>query len=227
MMIHPATADAEPDIAALRDAAAGWLFFHDLFRFPTDAQWTWLLQPAIAAAWNLLATHLDAGAPLALPLPDSRSEYEETFLSTFEVGLPVPLCPLSEAYWCRSQPTPKVLHENMLFYRQFGLVLRPAAVETADHLRHQSEFMHYLYRQEAEWRGQPERTAMAESCARGRSDFLARHLLTWLPPAAAQLRQRRPATWPTHWLALLAAFAAQPGRTEAVPGSADSSMPGR
>ncbi len=207
-MTSTPVANAESDIAALRETAAGWLFFHDLFRFPTDAQWAWLHDPSMAAAWNLLATHLKAEVPNEMPLPDTRPIYEQTFLSTFEVGMPAPLCPLIESHWHRSEPAPKVLYENILFYKQFGLQLRAGANETADHLCHQSEFIYYLCLRESEWRQDQGRSAMADSCARGRADFLARHLMTWLPLADDHLRKTCPGVWTAHWLTLLTCFAA-------------------
>ena len=121
--------------------------------------------------------------------------------------MPAPECPLIESHWHRELPAPKVLYENILFYKQFGLNLRASANETADHLRHQSEFLHYLCRQEAEWRLDPERSTLAEICAQGRRDFLARHVLTWLPRAEDRLRQNCPGGWPAHWLTLLTCFA--------------------
>lgn len=193
------------DTIELCETAAAWMFFHNLFRLPSDVQWDWLRGPEVAAAWNLIATRVGT-MPEQLPLPEHRQEYEETFLSVFEVGLPAPLCPLIESHWHRAEPAPKVLHENVLFYKQFGLQLRSAAAEQADHLRCQSEFMYYLSSQELDWRRNRERAAMAESCAQGRNDFLARHVLTWLPEADNYLSKICPNTWQVQWLSMLASF---------------------
>lgn len=205
MMITNHTPAAAIDDVVLCETAAAWMLFHNLFRVPSDVQWAWLRGPDVAAAWNLIATRVGT-TPDQLPLPENRQEYEQTFLSVFEVGLPAPLCPLIESHWHRAKPAPKVLHENILFYKQFGLQLRSTAAEQADHLRYQSEFMHYLCLREFEWRQDHERVAMADSCAQGRGDFLMRHVLTWLPNADNHLRKTCPDTWQAQWLMLLAGF---------------------
>jgi len=137
-----------------------------------------------------------------LPLPVSYEEYAEDYISTFEVGLPAPPCPLIESHWNKRDPVPKVLHENMLFYKQFGLELRSSSNETADHLRHQLEFMHHLCRTEAEAiaTGQVE---YVDQYARARTDYTNRHLRFWIPLAHAAIDAIKPELWCTKWMDLL------------------------
>ncbi len=184
----------------LAEAAAGWAFLHDLFRFPSPEQWSWLHEKRVNLAWQALAGASDEPLPAELPLPGSLEQYREDFIASFEVGVPEPPCPLIESHWNQREPVPRVLHENILFYKQFGLSLKLAANETADHLRHQLEFMHYLCRMEAE---SPEAEL---GIALGRRDFLERHLAYWTPKAASKLAEQRPGAWTAHWIALVAGY---------------------
>ena len=189
---------------SLVEAAAGWVFLHDLFRFPDAAQWEWLHEERVGLAWRVLSRPLNEALLPEIPLPESFDQYREEFIATFEVGMPEPPCPLIESYWNKREPVPKVLHENILFYKQFGLSLKMSANETADHLRHQLEFMHYLCRVEAERLGAGARGDAG--CAAARRDFLARHLADWTTAAAARLAERHGECWTSPWMVLLAAY---------------------
>ncbi|MBM3497518.1 MAG: hypothetical protein FJX74_02500 [Armatimonadetes bacterium] len=194
-------------IAELREQAAQWRFLHDLFRFPDARQWAWLNEPWVAEAWRRLASTAAKPHPLDLPRPGEPSEYEQAFIAAFEVGLPDPPCPLIESHWNRTGPAPEVLHENLLFFRRFGLELRSSANEPADHLRHQLEFLCYLCGLEADLRGADDADRAAQ-IALGREEFLDRHVRCWLPPAAAVLRRMAPDEWPAQWMSLLAELVA-------------------
>jgi len=191
-------------VESLAEAAAGWVFLHRLFRFPSLAQWEWLHEDRVSLAWHLLASEVDATLAGELPLPESLDWYREEFIAAFEVGMPEPPCPLIESHWNKREPVPRVLHENILYHKQFGLSLKTSANESADHLRHQLEFIHYLCHVEA---GQAAAGRVPdEGYAASRRDFLARHLLSWVPAAAVSLAERQPDQWPAAWMTMLAGW---------------------
>ncbi|MFH0794201.1 MAG: molecular chaperone TorD family protein [bacterium] len=185
----------------LLEAAARWTFFHDLLRPPGKEQWAWLREPRVQTAWALLAA--EVGLPETLPLPICFEAFEQEYLNAFEVGAPEPLCPLIESHWNKRDPVPRILHENILFYKQFGLELKSTSNETADHLRHQLGFLAYLCRREADALAIPESAATAEQFAAARHDFLTRHTAYWLPLAAARINREAPDSWAACWLSLL------------------------
>jgi DMSO reductase family type II enzyme chaperone len=183
-------------VRGLEDEAAMWKVLHDLFRLPTEPQWRWLHEQPTQRAFALLANGPE------LRLPDTYAEYEQEYLAAFEVGLPHPPAPLIESHWRRSDPPPRVLHQNLLFYRRFGLDLRRPSAENADHLRCQLELMCHLCR--LELRATADAKAdEASQLARARTDFSERHLASWIPQAAAALEREAPESWPSRWLALL------------------------
>ncbi len=204
----PTSENPELMAAEVLEEAAGWAYLHDLFRKPSPEQWEWLRSEPAQAAWRILAGQANMNDCPLLPVPGAYEVYVTEFISTFEVGVPHPPCPLIESHWNKRAPVPKVLHENMLFYKQFGLELRSSANETADHLRHQLEFMHYLCRKEFEalTAGQFEN---AGQIARATSEYVARHLACWLPKAFSHLRDECPGLWCTHWMRLLSGMCQQ------------------
>jgi TorA maturation chaperone TorD len=205
-----------------RDLAAAFLYLHDLFRAPTHDQWTWLVAEPTRAFHRRLAEL--AGLPHAeftLGLPSNASNYESEYIAAFDSGAPHAPVPLIESHYNRRMPVPKVLHENILFYQSFGLQLRSSANETADHLRHQLEFVAHLLSLEADelarratidgQRGDgtgsqrlaaddPPTGSLAEvdlrlaQLRRARGEFLSRRLAHWVPKAAAA-GQRLPWVW--------------------------------
>lgn len=192
-----ATFDNEMWRPELRSRAALWWFLHDLFRPPSPKQWAWLLNPPAQSAWASLSRVRAEGIPGQLPLPETLPEYEQSYIATFDVGVPEPPCPLIESHWNKRDPVPRVLHENLLFYKHFGLELRDSANEMADHLRHQLEFMQYLCHLEEERPGSEQQIQQA------RAEFLRRHLGYWVPMAARKLNEVAPGEWPSHWMNLL------------------------
>jgi DMSO reductase family type II enzyme chaperone len=192
-----------PAVTDLLEQAATWRYLHHLFRFPSPTQWSWLRGRETREAWRLLAARCKApDTPAALRLRRSYVGYEQDFLSAFEVGAPNPPCPLIESHWNRRDPVPKVLHENMLFYKRFGLELRSSANETADHLRHQLEFLQYLCLMEARARADGSEEIAAQT-AWARTEYLERHVASWVPRAQEKLGQLAPRSWPATWMRLL------------------------
>src|SRR3989338_320194 len=120
-------------VKTLTELVAIWSFLHDLFRFPDNNQWQWLHESRVKQAWTVIRALVSAEMPNDMPLPESFEVYEQDYISAFEVGTPQPPCPLIESHWNKRDAVPKILHENILFYRQFGLILRSTSSETADH----------------------------------------------------------------------------------------------
>lgn len=195
--------ETTPDM--LLECATAWRYLHDLFHGPGPEQWRWLQSESAQAAWRLLAQWTGLENCATLPLANSYESYAGEYVAAFEVGLPEPPCPLIESHWNKRDPVPKVLHENMLFYKQFGLELRSSSNETADHLRHQLEFVHHLYRMERE-AVIGNRLEHADQCARARIDYLNRHLGFWVPRAYLALDKKMPGSWCAQWMYLLSLF---------------------
>ena len=185
-----------------KEEALRWVFFHDLFRDPTPEQWEWLRSEAVQQAWAVLVDEYCGDIPKKMPLPDSQEQFHEEFIAAFEVGAPAPPCPLIESHWNKRDSTPRILHENMLFYRRFGLELRSSANETADHLRHQLEFVHHLYVLADRY----DEDSQTSQIGMAKHDFIERHLSSWIPSAAAAFGEECPDWWASDWMTLLAAF---------------------
>jgi DMSO reductase family type II enzyme chaperone len=186
-----------------REEAALWGFLHDLFRPPSTEQWNWLRKGAIRSTWMILAGNIECNVAPTLPVPETQAAFEQDYLAAFEVGLPHPPCPLIESHWNHTESVPKVLHENTLFYRHFGLKMSVSTLETADHLRFQLDFLRYLALlcAEAIEQDQPDKAAQIEQA---RADYLDRHL-GWTIEAARACREQLSNHWPAQWMALLSA----------------------
>jgi len=194
--------DCTIDPSMAREEAALWGFLHDLFRPPSEEQWRWLREDSARSAWAMLAGKAGRDVVPDLPVPDTQAAFGEDYLAAYEVGMPHPPCPLIESHWNHSESVPKVLHENTLFYHQFGLKMSPSTLETADHLRFQLDFLRYLALLFAETleQGQHEKAAQIEQA---HADYLERHL-GWIPEAAQACRDQISAGWPAEWMDLLA-----------------------
>lgn len=164
-----------------RDMAAAFAFAHALFRKPSPDQHAWLLSPECQEMWNEIAGCTE-GALSRLEVPEGYDDYCERFIATFDVGTPAPPVPLIESHYNKREPIPKILHENILFYRQFGLQLRDSSLESADHLRHQLEFVQHLLEYHARLT-ETGAFADAKQVARALCDYANRHLRSWLPEA--------------------------------------------
>jgi len=158
-------------------------YAHALFRKPTPEQHAWLLSGECQSIWRELAAESD-GLPSLLAAPAACEDYAERYIATFDVGTPAPPVPLIESHYNKREPVPRILHENILFYRQFGLQLRDSAMENADHLRHQLEFTQHLLAYLARFQ-ESGKAAASTQVACALRDFVTRHLLSWLPEATA------------------------------------------
>ncbi len=186
--------------AASRDGmAAAFLFVHDLLRAPGPEQWSFLTGEATRASYESLAR--DLGLPESMDLPRSAAEYESSYIEAFDAGAPHPPVPLQELHYNRREPVPRILHENILFFQSFGLRLRQSANETADHLRHQIEFVAWLYRMEANELAAGRNAEKIAQIRSARRDYIERHLASWVPAAAGNA-----AMAPTPWVRSLLAM---------------------
>jgi len=184
------------------EMAEAFFFVRDLFAPPDDDQWSRLTSAETSSAWVAMADRM--GVARTLDLPSDAAAYESAYIAAFDAGAPHPLVPLLESHYNKRDPVPRILHENILFHQSFGVRLRHASNETADHLRHQLEFIGRLYQMEAEeLRGRCEPEILAQIRA-GRRDFITRHLLSWLPDAAELARK---AAGGFRWVASLVSMA--------------------
>ena len=117
---------------------------------------------------------------------------QQGYVSTFEVGVGRPYCPLYEG--SHRSGRMKLMEELVRFYEHFGL--KTQAGDHADHLCAELEFMHYMAFKEA--------AALAHNdpvpdIRRAQRDFLDRHLCRWLPRVRSRLQSAR--ELPTFYLA--------------------------
>jgi DMSO reductase family type II enzyme chaperone len=119
------------------------------------------------------------------------SSYESAYIALFEVGVPEPPVPLLESANSHRQVPQEIVLECVSFYDVLGL--HPSgSVFPTDHLVTQLEFLavaRYL-------REQANDTNKAESLRRLERDFIARHLLNWLPVAQEKLETANPPLFP-------------------------------
>ncbi len=194
-------------------------FFAYLFGPPSRERFSRLSQPglqkAIADLWRGMGCA--AGLPCTAMFA-SFEHYEACYIALFDVGAPEPPVPLLESAYHKTIPPQQTVLENVWFYDVIKL-RTVEAIGPPDHLLAQLEFcasVRYLQESCSE-------EAQRQVLCRLESDFLDRHLLSWLPPVAARLQELRPPVFPP-WLALLlqclrrrreelANKGAQPGRS--------------
>ncbi|MHB9036516.1 MAG: molecular chaperone TorD family protein [Armatimonadota bacterium] len=161
-----------------------YTFFYLLLEKPGPGQRSLVMDQETSSLLSKVAGYLHVADFQGADQPTSIEEAESSYLSLFEVGLPAPPCPLNESPYNRTAPPTKVIHENLLFYRAFGLDLKTENTELPDHICNQLEFLSYLTRL-------LEQSTDAESVASilaGKRDFVERHVLSWVPTAARKLQ---------------------------------------
>lgn len=166
------------------ELATAFSFAHDLLLPPDPEQHARLVGESCAASWRYLAgliPHLDDH----LDLPSQYPDFESRYIATFDVGIPTPQVPLLESHYNKRDPLPRILHENILFYQQFGLRLSSKSNESSDHLRHQLEFVSYLFSLLARIEASDDAASRDQivQIRQALGDYLSRHLLSWLPQA--------------------------------------------
>ncbi len=176
-------------------------FFANAFGAPSAERLQWFSQPdfagGLAGLWAQLACEGDfPGFDFFADL----GEYESTYITLFDVGVPEPPIPLFESAHYRSLPAQQIALENTSFYEVLGLKTDPAS-SAPDHLLTQLEFLsvvRYLRENALDEQNR-------QNLARLEKDFLERHLLNWLPAARQKLSRHEVAAFPA-LLSLLLAY---------------------
>ena len=154
-------------------------------RFDTIAQS--VLKDSLAALWQQLGCAGD--------FPDfawfrSNREYEATYIALFDVGIPEPPIPLFESAHDKNKPAQEIALENTWFYDALGLKW-DSSCAVPDYLITQLEFLaavHYTLENAQD-------ATASRSLAKLETDFLSRHLLNWIPAAAAKLNSVSPSAF--------------------------------
>jgi TorA maturation chaperone TorD len=189
---------ASEAVVAARFSAA-FFFAHDLLRAPSAEQWRRLGSAQIEQVWSELAGILDPG--LTMGLPDSYEVFSSEYRAAFSTG-GIPHVPLAESAYARPEKREGIIRENLLFYDVFGLRAPEGSSDPPDHLRRQLEFVGLCYRMESREREGESREEVLRQIRAARREFLARHLLNWLPEAAERSERGRTA-WVRSFLHLL------------------------
>jgi len=174
------------------------------FGLPTPERYDWLCRPDLAVALESLWQSL--GVPGEFPAPgrfDDYEDYESTYIALFDVGVPEPPAPLLESAHNKAVPPQQTALENVDFYEVLGLKHNPSQF-APDHLVTQLEFLAAL----SFARENSTEAANKSNLDRLERDFLARHLLNWLPIELEALARHEPPVYPV-LLALLLAYARQ------------------
>jgi len=158
-------------------------FFAFVFASPTPERFATLAQPtlknSLADLWQQLHGTSD--------LPDfvwfeRYEEYEATYIALFDVGIPEPPVPLFESGHDKTRPAQEIALENTWFHDAFGLKW-DSRYAVPDYLITQLEFLaavHYSLENARD-------IDASQSLAHLERDFLDRHVLNWVPAAAAKL----------------------------------------
>ncbi len=164
-----------------QDFAAAFCYCHDLLRKPSADQHAWLISEECGAIWRRLTSSL--GHPSSpLEIADDFHDYESQYIATFDVGQPSPPVPLIESHYNKVAPVPQILHENLLFYKRFGLNLRADFGDTSDHLLCQLSFVTHLFGLLQQRDDANDETGGAQ-IIQAICDYSDRHLRSWIPAA--------------------------------------------
>ncbi|MBZ5538315.1 MAG: molecular chaperone TorD family protein [Acidobacteriia bacterium] len=158
-------------------------FFAFLFASPSKDRYHFLSQPALPAAFEDLWKRLECtGEFPGFKGFASYEQYESTYISLFDVGIPEPPVPLFESAHNKSRPAQEIALENTYFYGVLGL-RSDTSQAVPDYLITQLEFLAAL-------RYTIENTsdkANVASLSHAETEFLERHLLNWIPTAERKL----------------------------------------
>ena len=162
----------------------------DLYRFsafvfssPSHERFEILAQPALKDALADLWQQLRCTGDFPnFAWFNSYEEYEATYIALFDVGIPEPPVPLFESAHDRTKPAQEIALENTWFYDTLGLKW-DSRCAVPDYLITQLEFLAAVrYTLE-----NAEDAAANRNLAQLETDFLSRHMLNWVPTAAAKL----------------------------------------
>lgn len=162
-----------------------------IFEYPSAELYDALKSGEYQAALKSVCASLQIRHDELPPIACGREELEAEYLATFELGRDgEPACVLQEgnhvSFERDDQDTetsagrPALLEDLLRFYHYFGLRLTsdPEERRPPDHLACQLEMLSRLG--DLEWNA-ADRGAVSEGYRRAQHDFLARHLLPWLP----------------------------------------------
>jgi len=175
-------------------------FFAFIFGSASTERFAWFrrpnFRPSLSRLWQ------DAGCRGKFPGVSpfrNYAQYEATYISLFDVGVPAPPVPLLESAHHKTVLAQQIALENISFYDVLGLRADPAGYPP-DHLVTQLEFLSAV-----RFAGESATDAQnAESLARLERDFLERHLLNWVPAAQKKLEDLNPPVFPVLMTLLLA-----------------------
>jgi len=176
-------------------------FFAFAFSSPSRERFDTLAQPflkeALSELWQRLGCMGDF--PHFVWFKDYE-EYEATYIALFDVGIPEPPVPLFESAHDKTKPAQEIALENTWFYDVLGLQW-DARFAVPDYLITQLEFLAAVH-----FTLENARDADASrSLVRLETDFLGRHMLNWVPTAAARLNNVSPSALGP-FMSLLLAF---------------------
>jgi DMSO reductase family type II enzyme chaperone len=176
-------------------------FFAFVFAPPSLERFNILAQPALkdslAGLWKQLRC---AGDFPDFAWFNSYEEYEATYIALFDVGIPEPPVPLFESAHDKTKPAQEIALENTWFYDALGLKW-DSRCAVPNYLITQLEFLaavHYTLENAQD-------SGTSRSLGKLETDFLGRHMLNWLPIAAAKLNSVSPSAFGPLMI-LLAAF---------------------
>jgi len=158
-------------------------FFAFAFSSPTQERFEILAQPALKDALAELWQRLRCTGNF--PRFDwfkNYQEYEAAYIALFDVGLPEAPVPLFESAHDKTKPAQEIALENTWFYDSLGLKW-DSRCAVPDYLITQLEFLAAV-RYSLE--NGPE-AAAGSNLGKLEMDFLDRHMLNWVPTAAAKL----------------------------------------
>lgn len=197
--------------AFTRSPRVGLLAGLDLYRLfaacfgqPSPERFAWLAGKEFRALLKRLSCELEGNCASArFGRFSDYAAYEAAYLALFEVGVPQPPVPLLESAHSHRAVPQEIVLECVNFYEVLGL--RPSgSAFPADHLVTQLEFLaaaRYLRESKSDEEG-------VAALRRLEADFLARHLLNWLPAALKKLSALKPPMFP-RLLEFLSAYARQ------------------
>lgn len=166
-------------------------FFAFVFSSPSRERFGTLAQPALksslAGLWQQLCC---AGDSPDFAWFSSYEEYEATYIALFDVGIPEPPVPLFESAHDKTKPAQEIALENTWFYDALGLKW-DSRCAVPDYLITQLEFLaavHYTLENAQD-------SATIRNLGKLETDFLGRHMLNWVPTAAAKLNGVSPSAF--------------------------------
>ena len=176
-------------------------FFAFVFSSPSPERFDTLAQSALKNALAELWQRLSCkGAFPHFSWFETYEEYEATYIALFDVGIPEPPVSLFESAHDKTKPSQEIALENIWFYDVLGLQW-DARCAVPDYLITQLEFLaavHYTLENARD-------ADASRSLARLERDFLGRHMLNWVPTAAAKLNNVSPSAFGP-FMSLLLAF---------------------